>query len=314
MNAIIKISAFLLFVVQAKAEVPTNGYINISPSQRVAYDLSIVDAKKPTLVLLPGIYRGLNRNDEFIKVLLNKKINFVTVNFSTQPLSVANYDANQDTYFKGGKNVTSKIFADEVETLVDVLKIKKPLVVTLSYSGSVTQYLNANKFPVVIETSPIGRFDESDPELAAVTKAWEDWFKLFPIWGDAYIQNAKDAAYRNYWNKTALDYSKSDARLQTDENILRMTDGFVGMAKAVEKFDMREQNFKSSPHRVFIFGENEEQKRKEIQLEAVEIYNKQTGLNAQPIIIKGAGHIVPNDQPAPYVEYLSAFLDAYDKK
>lgn len=312
MSSFIQIAVVLLLSTKAySAPSAQLGYIDISPQQRVAYDSSIVDANKGTLILLPGIFRGLNRTDEFIKTLITKNINFVTIHFSTQPASVANYDAGKKLYFDGGKNVTSKGLAAEVETVIDTLKIKKPLIVTLSYSGSVTQYLNAKKYPVVIETSPIGRFDESEPDSAAAFKAWGDWFTLFG--GGIFVQSAKDAAFRDYWGKVALQYTSSDKRLQSPESISRMTDGYIGMAKAVEAYDMREQNFATSPHRVFIFGENEEDKRKQIQLEAVEKYKKETGISAAPIIIKNAGHIVPNDQPAEFVQILEAILAKFEK-
>jgi pimeloyl-ACP methyl ester carboxylesterase len=306
------ISFISLFVISSQllAAAASEGFINVSSKQRMAYDSGIIDANKATLVLLPGIYRGFNRGDKFIQELVKRKINFVTMNFSTQPASVAKYEVGQKTYFDGGENVTSKGLANEVELLVDALKIKKAIIVTLSYSGSVSEYLNTEKFPVVIETSPIGRFDESDPDAAASFKAWEDWFKLFPIWGgDAYIQNAKNIAFRNFWGKTARGYASSDPKLGTEENINRMTDGYVGMAKAVEKYDMRNQNFTTSARRVFIFGENEDGLRKSIQLEAVQKYRDATGIDAKPIIVKNAGHIVPNDQPTDYIDILSAILD-----
>ncbi|MBC7467495.1 MAG: alpha/beta hydrolase [Bdellovibrio sp.] len=294
--------------------IPETGFIEISPAQHIAYDSAIVDADKATLVILPGVFRGLNRNDEFIKSLIQKKINFVTMNFSTQPASVATYAAEKKTYFDGGSNISSKGFADEVEVLVDTLKIKRPLVITLSYSGSVSQFLNVSKFPTIIETAPVGLLNDEDQKSAANLQALENWYGTWGILlAPAYFAT-KDANYHQYWQPVAKQYSASDKRLDTDENLKRLTDGYVGMAKAIEKYDMRQQNFKSSPKRVFIFGENEDEVRKKTQLEAVEVYKKQTGLDAKPIIIQGAGHIVPNDKPEEYIQILSAILNKMDEK
>lgn len=294
--------AILLFMVNpvwaAADAIPSEGYVEVSPAQRMAYDSQIVDAKKSTLIILPGIFRGLNRSDKFIQQLVEKKINFVTINFSTQPASVANYDEKQKTYFDGGKNVTSKKFADEVEAVVDALDIKKPLVVTLSYSGSVSQFLNPVKFPVLIETSPLGRYDE-DPDVKALNFVLP-WFREYYL--------------RQWADKTAAGYVNSDPRLDSQENRTRMSDGYIAMAKAVETYDMSQQNFATSPRRVFIFGENEQDERKANQLAAVEVYKKTTGIEVQPIIVKGAGHIVPNDEPEQYIQLLSAFLNKMDEK
>ncbi|MFZ3230941.1 MAG: alpha/beta hydrolase [Pseudobdellovibrio sp.] len=293
--------------------IPSEGYVDVGPKQRIAYDSAIVDSSKATLVLLPGVFRGLNRTDAFIKLLVEKKINFVSLHFSTQPASIVNYEKNKKTYFENGENVTSESLAQEVEILVTTLKIRKPLIVSLSYSGSVIQYLNPKTFPVVIETAPIGRFDEDASDAAIAFKAWEQWIKNFPG-GAAIAQAAKDSAFKKYWGDVALQYSGTDERLKSQENIDRMTDGYMGMAKAVEEYDMRLQNFETSPRRVFILGENEDAKRSAIQLEAIENYKKITGIKAEPIIIKGAGHIVPNDRPESYVEILSAILNTFDKK
>lgn len=303
------------FSVQANAQaVATAGFVEVAADQRVAYESSITDPNKGTLILLPGIYRGMTSKDPFVQGLLQQNVNFVALHFSTQPASVSAYDSKQKTYFDGGQNVSSKKFAEEVESVIEKLNIKKPLIVSLSYSGSITQHLSPKKFPVVIETAPLGRFDESDPEAAAAFNAFANWLKFFPIWGDIYIKAAKENFFRQYWSKVAYGYASGDTRLNTSENTTRMTDGFVGMAKAVEEYDMRTQDFAKSPRRVFIFGENEEAGRKKIQYEALEKYQEATGVKTEPIIVKNAGHIVPSDQPAEYTAILLAMLKAFEEQ
>lgn len=284
-------------------------FLEVAKGHHVAYDAQIFDSNEPTLILLPGIFRGLERKDIFIKKLIENRINFVTIHFSTQPQSVATYAPQKRLHFDGAPKISSEMFAREVEEVVKYLKVRKPLAISLSYSASISQYLDPKIFDLVLETAPIGRFDENDPESAELFKSWQSWLRLFPIWGPIAAEKMKDGAYRTYWSRVAKQYAVRDSRLNNSESLTRLTEGYMTMAKAVESFDLRTQNFVGTPYRLFILGANEEPKRREIQNEAVAIFRKLIDPKAQIAVIPGAGHVVPNDQPDLYLRVLNQVLE-----
>lgn len=288
-------------------------FVEISADHHVAFDSEIFDPAATTLVLLPGIFRGLQREDVFVQKLISKKINFVAVHFSTQPASVGTYPPSGSAFFRGAPELSSQVFADEVTAVVRALKIRKPLVVTLSYSASVSQYLNPRLFPVVVETAPLGRFDENGPESFEMFRFWKQWMSWFPIWGniiaEATEKNLRESAYRSYWGRVAQQYASKDPNLSgSPVATARLTDGYTTMAKMVEKFDLRTQKFVGTPYRIFILGENEEPDLRAIQEEAVRVYQEKVNPASKALIIPGAGHVVPNDQPDLYVRVLEGII------
>lgn len=301
------------FLNLSSAEV-LKSHVEISAGQHVAFESQIVDPNQITLVLLPGVFRGLTTQDNFIYLLVQNKINFVAVHFSTQPLSVSTYKTGQKTHFEGGQALTSAEFVDEVMAVIEALKVKRPLLVSLSYSGTLSEHFSGQKFPLLIETAPLGRLDEEASYASEVGKAWEDWLSLFPFIGEYYKQLMKDQIYRDYWSKVAKKYAQGNEKLSTEENLRRLTDGYIAQAKAIENYDIRRQNFMTSPKRIFIFGENENPKRLKLQKEALAIYQQSTGHSFAEIVIPKAGHTIPSDQPKIYFDVLLNLIKAIDKR
>lgn len=286
----------------------TKSFIALGEDRHVYYESQLVDSSRPTVVLLPGVYRGLSNQDDFIYKLFRNNFNFVALNFSTQPDSVATYLDSQTVYFKDGKNVTSADLAREVEQVLLHLKIQKPMLVSLSYSGTLMEHFDRQKYPFVVETAPIGRIDEDLMGWSQISQAWENWLIFFPGATEFYKAMIKDQFYRSYWSDVAKKYSKGNARLQSDEKQKMLTDGYVAQAKAIERYDIRKQNFTQSPRRVFILGEKEKPLRLQLQLEAIAEYKKQTGDETSPIMIPDAGHSVPFDKPQIYFDTITNLL------
>lgn len=304
------ISSILLVLFSSFASAADKlSYIEVSKGQNVAFDAQIFDPNQPTLILLPGIFRGLQRQDAFVKKLIEKRMNFVALHFSTQPASVATYSTDGEVFFDRAPRISSEVFAGEVEALVKALRIQKPLAISLSYSASISQHLNPKIFDMVIETAPIGRFDENDPESAEMFRYWQVWLRWFPIWGDLVADSIKDNAYRDYWGRVAKQYAAKSPHLNNPSAIKRLTEGYMTMAKAVENFDLRTQKFVGTPYRLFVLGANEDPARRQIQNEAVTIFRQKINPKAQAIVIPNAGHVVPNDQPDLYLQVISKVLE-----
>lgn len=265
--------------------------------------------RDPVLVFLPGIFRGLRRSsDLFLKQLEEQGIAYVAMHFSTHPDSVARLNAKDRPDFEG---VSSKDLAGEVVQLVETLGIENPLPVSLSYSGTVTSHLPKTIFPVVIETAPLGRFDESNPEIAAATRIWSDWLSMWP--GGAWIAKIqRDIAFNTYWSRVVDGLAEALPELKEGSRSQWATEGFVAMAKAVEDYDIRKQDFLDSPQRIFILGEKEEGRRLKLQSEAIIEAGRQTGKAIEVYKIEGAGHIIPADQPEKYLQLLKDISSQVD--
>ena len=287
--------------------------IEVQKNEKVYVVYQISKPEKTTLVLLPGVFRGIEQTDKVIALLVKSDINFVAIHFSGHPRSVLQYKASEVALYKGGKGLTSEMLAGEVEAVVNVLKIKKPLPVSLSYSATVVPHLNAKKFPVVIETAPIGAFGDNDPEGTAQRKQWADFMKLWPpnaIWVNA----AKDKAYRDHWTKIANERTEPGSEMAKPENLNRLIEGYMAMARATEEFNLVEQDFKNTPRRIWILAENEEPYRMKLQLQALTAANKALGLNIEPVVIANSGHTIPMEQPEAYAEILKAIVKAANDK
>lgn len=310
------IFAGLLFVILATSTAfaaISESVIEVQKNEKVYVQYQISKPTATTLVLLPGVFRGIEQTDKIIALLSQADINFVAIHFSGHPRSVLQYKASEAAIYKGGKGLTSEMLAQEVEAVVAVLKIKKPLPVSLSYSATVVPHLNPKKFPLVIETAPIGAFGDNDPEGTALRKQWADWMKLWPP-NTLWINAAKDKAYRDHWTKIANERTQSGSEMAKPENLNRLIEGYMAMARATEDFNVTVQDFKNTPRRIWILAENEEPYRLKLQLQAVALYNKAQGVSVEPVVIPNSGHTIPMEQPEAYAEVLKAIIKAADKK
>lgn len=310
-------SAFagLIFIILASTAMAaiSESVIEVQKNEKVYVQYQISKPTATTLVLLPGVFRGIEKTDEIIGWLTKAGINFVAIHFSGHPRSVLQYKDSEAAIYKGGKGLTSELLAKEVEAVVAVLKIKKPLPVSLSYSATVVPHLNAKKFPLVIETAPIGAFGDNDPQGTALRKQWADWMKLWPP-NTLWINAAKDKAYRDHWTKIANERAEPGSEMAKPENLNRLIEGYMAMARATEDFNVTEQDFKNTPRRIWILAENEEPYRLKLQLRAVELYNQAMKISVEPVVIPNSGHTIPMEQPEAYAEVLKAIVKAANEK
>lgn len=292
----------------------TEGVLEIQPGEKVYYFSSIVHPKKLTLILLPGVFRGLQKEDSIIKLLEDKKINFVAIHFSGHPKSIIQYKPIEKTIFAGGKGLTSEMLAHEVDAVVDQLKIEKPIPVSLSYSSTVVPFLSSKKYSLVIETSPLGMFGEEDPESLQLQKTWAQWLQMWPYWGPIWVESAKNTAYRNHWAPIATQRIAADSEMNAADHTNNLTDGYMALARATEDFDLRKENFKTTAPRIWVLAANENSNRFQIQQEAITLSNKTKKQNVVPIIVPDAGHTIPIDQPDAYAQVLETILQQIENK
>jgi len=83
--------------------------------------------------------------------------------------------------------------------------------------------------------------------------------------------------------------------------------GYSNMSLLAEGFDFSEQDL-TKARRYFIFGEKEEDGRRQLQLKTAKEYERLTGDTNSAVVIKGSGHVVPNDAPLLYLKILKGLL------
>ncbi len=279
--------------------------IKISSTDSAYALVRIIDEDLPTLILLPGIFRGFLPNEDFLQVLNRRKLNWVAWHTSRHPESMML--GNPAPWLT---QVTSQNLANELVTLKKTLKIKRPILVTLSYSASIIPYIDASVFPVVIETAPMGRALENNPP-SPYYESWKQWMGMFPIFGQYVVANQEYWAYRGYWYQQTMDLAQTHERYAPF--LKPISEGLAQLAYAGRQFDLRSQDFAKGPKRFWILGQRENQTRKAIQKQAIRLYEEQTGHQNSMIEIEEAGHIIPNENPTSYVKVLSELVQKLAK-
>lgn len=306
---IVSAVTFISLFANADVEATKLKSFKVKSGQYIAYDSNIADAQKATLILLPGINRGLDSRDEVIRMARKMKLNFVSVHFSLHPESLLKIPAGETPAFKI-QSYTSANLANEVDALIEGLKVNKPIIVSLSYSSSVsTELAKLGKYPLIIETAPMMRFDEADPQGAAVTAWWTSFFNLNPFIGPFFSSYFIKSTYKQYWDSKLPSIVQSYPETAPVKSL--MADAYTELSYAAHGFDYRKQNFNENTFKFFILGENELEARLALQKEAIGIYEKATKRTNTSVILPGAGHIVPSDAPEAYLQILKSFVDNY---
>ncbi len=279
--------------------------VKISNTESAYAIVRIIDEQLPTLILLPGIFRGFLQEEEYLKVLNRRKLNWVAWHSSRHPESIIN--GNQNPWLRPA---STQSLAEELVVLKTTLKIQRPILVSLSYSASFIPYVNPQIFPIVIETAPMGQALENEPP-SPYYESWKQWVGMFPIFGNLVVANQEYWAYRGYWAQQTDNLIKTHPRYAPFQKAV--AEGLAQLAYAARTFDLRDQDFSQGPQRFWILGQKENPARKAIQREAIQMYEKQTGAENSSIVIENAGHVVPNENPEAYVKALSDLVQKITK-
>lgn len=308
-SLILSVMTFASILVHAEVEAVKLKSFKVKNGQYVAYQSHIVDSAKATLIFLPGINRGLDSRDEVIRHARAMKLNFVSLHFSLHPESLLKIPANETPAYKFQSYSTATL-ANEVDALITSLKINKPIIVGLSYSSTVTSELaKSGKYPLIIETAPMIRFDESNPEGGAVTEYWTNFFNLNPFLGPFFSAYFIKSTYTQYWNERLPSILESYPETKPIESL--MVSAYTELSYIAHGFDFRKQKFNVNTVRFFILGAEELEHRLALQYESVSIYQKATARTDSSVTIPNAGHIIPSDVPAMYLDILKTIADSY---
>lgn len=301
----IKFFIFCLALVCSSVGFSEVGYVEISQDRVIYVEYEIFDANKPTLILLPGINRALDGSDRAMELLKEKKINFVSLHFSGHPQSVIQaVELGKNPSFSG---TTLESLKNEALLVINSLKIQKPLVVSLSFSGAVSMLFKKEELALVVDAVPLGRQDESNSFL----QSYYDGLQSLNAWNPfalAFLENMKNQSYTTYWTQQVSGLRNKYPALKDSKFFGPAVRGMVAMSQTVEKFELEKTDFTKGPKRIFFLAEEEDTKRLDRQKKAIVAYEEQRGEKAGVEVFEKAGHILPSDAPEAYVAKLEEVL------
>lgn len=278
--------------------------LKIENGRYVAVEKNIVDKKQKTLIFLPGIFRGLDKRDEFIQLAQKAKLNFVSMHFSLHPESLLLIPSGETAHYKYHSYKAGDL-AEEVMAVIQQLKISQPIVVGLSYSSVVTTELaKANAVPLIIETAPMIRYDESDPAGSQVTSFWKNYLGMNPIYGAYWKSLYLDQVYQQYWSSQVDGILQKYPQYQNKLSKDTLVKAYAKLSIIADGFDYTEQDFSKATPRLFILGQKELPQRFVLQQKAITLYEQQTGRTQNTVVLKDAGHIIPSEAPKAYLKLL----------
>lgn len=281
--------------------------LKLAPGRYVTVENNVQNSSEKVLVMLPGVYRAFDSRDVVIQLAKKKKLNFISINYSLQPESLRLVKSNETPYYVSHQ-YTREDLAEEVRAVLRKYNLEKPVIVGNSYSASVTtQLLKNDRFELVVETAPMMRFDETNPETVAILNFWKNWLRMNPFAGEVMARQYLLNSFAVYWSPRVDDLLKTYPQYRTPGLKDRLIAGYSHMSLVAEGFDFADQEL-TAQRRFFIFGEHEEKPRFKLQTAMAKKYEDLTGDSHSAVVIKSAGHIVPNDQPEIYLNILTKLL------
>lgn len=283
-----------LFSSVAMAEVKT---FQLAPGKILTYELSVNPQATETLVLLPGINRGLQFDTEkaFFSSPALKKYNVLAITSSLHPRSI-NSLKTQEEFYGNSAAASSRDLALEVEKLVTQLKVAKPIVVSLSFSSSILAQMNPKIFAGFIEMVPMTDPLDGEDATKKFYRDQQDFMMLNPFLAPS-IRYQRDLAYQSFWS------NQVDSLLQSNPhqygNNPRVDDikaGYVDLARSSESYRLSRVQMKSVRH--FILAANELEDRMKTQLQVAVQENQKNNGKASLVVVSDSGHILPSENPA----------------
>ncbi|KYG63313.1 hypothetical protein AZI85_04585 [Bdellovibrio bacteriovorus] len=300
--------AFAVLLVSA-VSVAEVRYLPLGPGKVLAYEYIESSAAAPTLILLPGVNRGLSSNDTSVRLLIKQGWNLLLSSLPAHPKSIQGLKSAETPYFTFNSSIRSPEFAKDITELVHALGIQRAVPVTLSYTSSVGVYLDEKEFPHIIEAVPMAIPTENDPDAAKKAELWESWFKLNPFMAPFWIRQFRDQAYTSHWSQTVDKNLSADNEFYGENpRVADIKNGYVTIARAAEDFNFTKWNFKAERRtRDFVFAEDENPERLKNQVEVLKNYLA-TEKPVRVILVQNVGHVLPTENPEVYAATLGLLL------
>ena len=237
-----KLSSFILILITSSIAFSMD-ILTMGSGHYMSVESHLTQDNKPVFILLPGLYRALDMRDEFIQKAKKQKLNFVSIHTSLHPDSIKEIPSDESPYFLSHK-VTAKDLANEVEAVIAYYKIANPIIVSLSYSSVIsTELAQTGKYPLIIETAPMIRSDESNPSGGQLTEFWKNYLSLIPAFGSFWRDTYLNQIYTAYWKQELGNIIFKYPEFKTPEQQSLLVKSFTALSVIADGFDYSTQEF-----------------------------------------------------------------------
>ncbi len=304
---------FLIMALQAQAYADAESYIlKMGTGRAVSFEFTKAkNTKLPTLLFLPGVNRGLLSSDEALETLAQRGFGIVTMNFSTQPLSVTHLDKGVKADFRNS-TYTLESYHAEVDALSKELqksfKVKTIVPISISFSSAVSSTLP--NYPLIIDAVPMTSSAAVNPQLEAYRSYLRAAEVFNPIFGPGITRATLDQGYYQKWRSqvdSMIEGFELDKTRRDD-----MVEGYTVASRAAEGFVWDLKKTAPETRRVFIFAKDDSETLLKDQLQLF-LKAMDSTPNALAFLVKDSGHVVSSDQPEAYADIVTYLLTSDTK-
>lgn len=269
-------------------------FLPISPERVVSYELVMpLKDSHPTLVFLPGIFRGLEQKDPALQSLLKEGFGTLRTTTSDHWESLKGLESTEARLPREESGGVG--YARETTQLIHALNVSKPVTISLSYSSVVLASMKGRR----IFVSPMVKASDSDPVAASALKTWESLLAMNPFLGSSAIRSNRDSNYRSFWSPIV------SARLKADPNAYGVgtsrelvIESYMRLSRSTEDFNLVKMMEKTEGPVDFVLAEKESKVALRGQIESAMAAAKRFPVRV--ILVRDAEHNVPDSQPAAY--------------
>lgn len=237
-----------------------SGYVKLSDGHEVYVDHHSARRGKPTLVLVNGLVYHMDRWNEFAAPLKKEGFGILRYYFRGQMLTLRR-ELEQGTpeFFRTG--LSPEAFAEELHGVLDALKIRKAIVVGLSYGAGIAAEF-ADRYPerveqLIFQAPLVVPLDSYDPQGAWIQ--WNlDYLRLFwgPLWGPYVYDYYYNLIYRSYMNQRIVPERIPPEMQDIPEEY---KEAVFHQVRAMRDFDLRRYRFSELEGRVHMMLASEEE-------------------------------------------------------
>lgn len=271
-------------------------FLELGPRRVVSFEfVRPLRAGHPTLVFLPGLFRGMEQRDAAVQSLAREGFGTLRTTTRDHWESLKGLTPAEARARRGEEDAGADGYARDVEGVLNELAVARPVTISLSYSAVVLARMSGRR----IFVAPLVKAADSDPSSAAALRSWESLMALNPFFGPSAIRANRDSIYRQFWSAITGANLRADADAYgkgMDRELV--IESAMRLSRSTEDFHLVEAMTRTDGPVDFVLGEFESRIMLRGQLEAALAAAKRAPVRV--ILIRGAEHNVPDAQPAAF--------------
>lgn len=266
----------LVLLISSSEAFAKAGFVKLADGHEVYVDHQPAKAGKATFVLVNGLVYHMDRWSDFSAPLAREGFGIVRYYFRGQMDTLRReLKSGEPEFFAKGLDPES--FADELKGVLDALRLKKAIVVGLSYGASIAAEFGErypNYIDQLIFMAPlVVSLDKYDPQGAWIR--WNlDYARLFwgPLWGPYVYDYYYNWIYRSYMSQRIVP-ERIPAEMQDIPNEYK--EAVFHQVRAMRDFDLRQYKYAKLKAQVhFMLASDEEEAPMKDQFRAWNAFDK----------------------------------------